>query len=331
MKRALITGVAGQDGSYLAEHLLGLGYRVYGLIRTSSRFREYLKSLAGKVEFIYGDVRDEMSLRTAIQKSWPDEIYNFAGQVFVPLSWQLPEETLNVNAGGLSRILKIVELVKKDTKVYQASTSEMFGNHEGRCTDETEMRPTSPYGISKLAAHKLGQLYRERGLYVVCGILFNHESPRRGHEMVTMKIASTVASWSLGGTEMLSLGNMDSRRDWGFAGDYVQAMHLMMQQPKATDYVVGTGVSHSVRDFLNEACWSGTISQEFLDNHLQIDQRLTRLQEIHDMRADTTKIQTVCNWNAQVGFKKLVQMMVASEMLRIRKSEEVFSESVAEA
>lgn len=316
MKKALITGMGGQDGSYLAEHLLSLGYKVYGLVRSNYKFRMFLEPLFDRVTFLYGDVRDEMSLRSAMQKSWPDEIYNFAGQVFVPISWQLPEETMDVNCGGLARILKIVEGMKKDTKIYQASTSEMFGNHEGRCNDETPLAPTSPYGVSKMAAHRLVGLYRSRGLYVVGGILFNHESPRRGHEMVTMKIASAVAAWSLGSKEMLSLGNMDSRRDWGFAGEYVQAMHQMMQQDEPGDYVVGTGVSHSVEDFLKEACEVAGVSEVFMKSHIQIDQRLTRLQEIYDMRSDTTKIERVCGWKPKVGFEELVGMMVMSEIVR---------------
>lgn len=313
MKKALITGALGQDGSYLTEHLLAEGYKVYGMVR---RHPIITMQRSESVEYLYGDMRDELSLRTAIIKSWPDEIYNLAGQVFVPLSWQQPAETFDANVGGLLRILKIVEAIKADTKVYQASSSEMFGNHEGACTDETPMWPTSPYGVSKFAAHRLAGLYRERGLYVVAGILFNHESPRRGHEMVTRKIAAHVAAWSRGDLTPLRLGNIQSRRDWGFAGEYVQAMHKMLQAPAAMDYVVGTGISHSVEDFLFACCDEAGVKQDFAKAHLETDDRMVRTQEIFDMRANTTKIETMLKWKTQVMFKELVQMMVHSEMYK---------------
>lgn len=324
MKTALITGVAGQDGTYLTEHLLSLGYKVFGLIRKGPQQNVYTykwlihQLWKDRVEFLYGDMRDEMSLRAAIRKSWPDEIYNLAGQVFVPVSWEFPEETFNVNTGGLARILKIVEQVKKDARVYQASSSEMYGNHEGACTDETPMAPTSPYGISKYAAHRLAGLYRSRGLYVVAGILFNHESPRRGHEMVTRKIARHVAEWKAGSTAVLKLGNMDSRRDWGFAGEYVKAMHLMLQQDKPDDYVVGTGESHSVGDFLTEATELLGIDRTFVSKHLETDYRLVRTQEIYNMRADNTKIRTKLKWEPKVVFPELVRMMTLAELDRVK-------------
>lgn len=328
MKKALITGANGQDGSYLTEYLLKLGYRVYGLIRKPPYSNPWAidwmtnHAWSERVSYIYGDARDELSLKNAIQKSWPDEIYNFAGQVFVPLSWDEPDATFDVNTGGLARLLKIVEQMKRDTKVYQASTSEMFGNHEGACTDETEMWPKSPYGISKLAAHRLAALYRDRGLFVVSGILFNHESPRRGTEMVTRKIAMAVAGWSAGGEDILSLGNTYSRRDWGFAGEDVEAMHLMMQQPHPQDYVVGTGVSHSVNDFLEEACSVAGVDSVFAKKHIRIEERLKRQQEIFDMRADTRKIREHTGWRPRVGFRELVRMMVTAEQLRLRDSAE---------
>lgn len=324
MKTALITGILGQDGTYLTEHLLSLGYNVFGLLRKAPSASTFgAKWLAhttwkNRVEFLYGDVRDEQSLRSAIRRSWPNEIYNLAGQVFVPVSWEFPEETFNVNTGGLARILKIVEAIKKDTRVYQASSSEMYGNHEGACTDETPMHPTSPYGVSKFAAHRLVNLYRDRGLFVVAGILFNHESPRRGKEMVTRKIACHVAEWKAGSEEPLSLGNTDSRRDWGFAGEYVQAMHLMLQQEKATDYVVGTGQSHSVKDFLFACADALGISHDFVVDHLQVDPRMVRTQEIYNMRADNSKIRTLLQWEPKVGFEKLVEMMALAELDRVK-------------
>jgi GDPmannose 4,6-dehydratase len=324
MKKALVIGALGQDGSYLCEHLVSLGYRVYGLARkaawTSNWFVNWAtdKVKQDAIEFIYGDVRDELSVRNAIIKTWPDEIYNLAGQVFVPLSWQEPAETMDVNVSGLARILRVVEQIKTDTKVYQASTSEMIGNKAEAFTEQSSMDPTSPYGVSKLAAHKLVGLYRSRGLYVVSGILCNHESPRRNHEMVTRKIAIQAAAWSLGDQSNLYLGNLDSKRDWGFAGEYVQAMHLMLQAPEATDYVVGTGVSHSVTDFVQEAAMVAGVNQAFLDEHVKVDPRFARTQEIHDLRADTTKIRETLGWRPKVSFKELVRLMVQAEKLRLR-------------
>jgi GDPmannose 4,6-dehydratase len=340
MKTALITGVLGQDGAYLAEHLLGLGYRVVGTVRRPimpSQFQSLAMQLLldGKVEFVYADMRDELSVRTAIRKSWPDEIYNLAGQVYVPLSWEMPAETLDVNCGGLSRILKTVEQVKKDTKVYQASSSEMFGNHEGECDEKTVMAPSSPYGISKLAAHRLVGVYRDRGLFVVGGILFNHESPRRGPEMVTRKIAKKVAEWATGSEEKLYLGNLDSRRDWGFAGEYVKAMHLMLQQEKPDDYVVGTGISHSVGELVRQACLSAGVSDKFMLEHMETDDRMKRTQEIHSMRANNAKIKEILGWEPQMKFEELVNVMVTAELFNLKNSVknmgEVADESLADA
>lgn len=327
MKKALITGALGQDGTYLAEHLIGKGYNVYGLVRrhqeTSSWWRMFSElGELDKIQFLFGDVTDELSLRVAIQKSWPDEIYNLAGQVFVPMSWDCPAQTFDVNTSGLARILKIVEHVKPDTRVYQASSSEMIGNFEGSFNEDTPMWPTSPYGISKLAAHRLVGLYRDRGMYVCSGILSNHESPRRGEEMVTRKIAKAVAAWSQGDETVLLLGLLDSRRDWGYARDYVEAMHLMLQQEKPSDYVIGTGVTHSVRDFLEEACKEAEITSEFLEAHLRIDPRFTRRQEIHSMCADTSKFRKLTGWRPKVDFKELVQTMVRYEKLsRLQEQE----------
>lgn len=325
-KKALISS-CGQDGSYLAEFLVTLGYRVYCMIRRAPLTMNWYvnwaidQTKANNLEFIYGDMRDELSIRNAIVKSWPDEIYNLAGQVFVPLSWQDSAGTFDVNVGGLARILKVVEEIKSDTKVYQASTSEMIGNKDVAFTELTEMNPTSPYGVSKLAAHKLVEVYRSRGLYVVSGILGNHESPRRNQEMVTKKIAAAAAAWSLGDGTPLFLGNMDSRRDWGFAKDYVEAMQLMLQAPEATDYVVGTGVSHSVKDFLEEAAAVAGVDQKFLDAHVKTDERFVRKQEIHDLRADTTKIRERLGWQPKVGFRELVRLMVNSERSRFSVKE----------
>ena len=323
MKTALITGMFGQDGSYLTEHLLGLGYRVFGLIRkgpeTSLYGYKWMQHMLWKdqVEFLYGDMRDEYSLRSAVRKAWPDEIYNLAAQVYVPISWEAPDYTFDVNTGGLARLLKIVEQIKKDTRVYQASSSEMYGNHEGVCDDQTPMYPTSPYGISKLAAHRLVNLYSSRGLYVVAGILFNHESPRRGHEMVTRKIARHVAEWRCGSKEILRLGNVNSRRDWGFAGEYVKAMHLMLQQDRPDNYVVGTGETHSVKEFLDECVKVLGVDAEFVKKHTETDPRLVRTQEIYSMTADNSKIRRQLEWEPTVKFNKLIAMMSLNELDRV--------------
>lgn len=331
MKTALVTGALGQDGTYLTEHLLDLGYKVFCAIRRYPGSAQTVEKATwvqmiletGNVEFVYCDIRDELSIRTAIKKAWPDEIYNLAGQVYVPLSWEMPEETFDVNTGGLARILKVVDQVKTDTKVYQASSSEMFGNHAGACTDETPMHPTSPYGVSKYAAHKLVALYRDKGIFVVGGILFNHESPRRGHEMVTRKIAKQVASWAAGSGDKLYMGHLDSRRDWGFAGEYVKAMHLMLQHPEPMDYVVGTGTSHSVADFLEEARIEMGLSKDFVEEHTCLDERFVRTQEIFDMRADNDKLLKTLHWVPQMGFKELVGLMVRAEYSKLKGKEEV--------
>src|SRR5713226_957874 len=251
MKRALITGISGQDGSYLAEYLLELGYQVFGLVRREPRTVRWLQGICERVEFVYGDLRDNTSLEGAFRKAWPDEVYNLAGQVFVPTSWECPAETFDINVGGLARLLQIATRQKPDTRVYQASSSEMYGNVDGFCNEQTPFKPTSPYGTSKMAAHGLVQAYRERGVFVVGGILFNHESPRRGPEMVTRKITMAAAEWAKGDRSKLKLGNLQARRDWGFAGDYVKAMHAMLQQPVPKDYVIGTGESHSVAEFVS--------------------------------------------------------------------------------
>ena len=252
MKSAIITGISGQDGSYLAEHLLAQGYQVWGLVRRDPASMRWLEPVKHRIEIVYGDLRDEESLRVAFQKAWPDEVYNLAGQVFVPTSWECPAETFDINVGGFLRLLRIIEQTKPNTRIYQASSSETMGNWDGLCDEQTPHRPTSPYGISKMAAHRLAEAYRQRGIYAVGGILFNHESPRRGPEMVTRKITRSAAQWLIGNRAKVQLGNLQARRDWGFAGDYVVGMHLMLQQAHPKDYVLGTGVSHSVSDFLKE-------------------------------------------------------------------------------
>ncbi len=319
MKKALITGISGQDGSYLAEYLLELGYRVYGLVRRESGTMRWLNHIQDKVEILYGDMRDTVSLEVAFAKASPDEVYNLAGQVFVPTSWHIPAETFDINVGGLARLLNIVDRQKPDTRVYQASSSEMYGNLDGLRSEETALAPTSPYGVSKTAAHGLCGVYRARGVFAVGGVLFNHESPRRGPEMVTRKITLAAADWAQGKKNKLKLGNMQARRDWGFAGDYIRAMHAMLQQEKPNDYVIATGVSHSVYDFVVEvlSCLdlipAGANVAEVVNEYVEVDPKLFRTGEIHDLRGDATLARRALNWEPAVDFKALVRMMVESD------------------
>lgn len=324
MKKALITGVAGQDGSYLAEYLLSLGYQVSGLIRTNPTYSRNLRNCCKQVNFLYGDMRDATSIETAIRKSDPDEIYNLAGQVFVPTSWSRPEETFDVNTGGLARILSAVERIKPSCRVYQASTSEMFGNVNGKTklNETSRMEPCSPYGASKLAAHHLIRIYREKGLFCVSGILFNHESPRRGTEMVTRKITQAVARWSMGDRFVLKLGTLTAERDWGFAGDYVRAMHKMLQREEPTDYVVGTGVRHSILDALTVA--SDYVGIDFAEEKLvEIgDKAFVRQNEQICLQADSTKAAALLGWSPRTSFVELIQLMVNHDQNELREREQ---------
>jgi GDPmannose 4,6-dehydratase len=320
MKRALITGISGQDGSYLAEHLIELGYQVYGLIRRAPQSVRWLQPILDRIELVYGDLRDPASLEVAFQKAAPDEVYNLAGQVFVPTSWQIPEETFDINVGGLSRLLRIVESNKPDTRVYQASSSEMFGNITGLCNEQTPLAPTSPYGVSKMAAHRLIDVYRSRGLFAVGGVLFNHESPRRGPEMVTRKITRAAAGWAHGDSSKLKLGNLEARRDWGFAGDYVKAMHAMLQQPIPRDYVIATGESHSVAEFvaLVLAELNGLANVEdavrLVGDYVEVDPRLLRTGEIHDLRGDSSRARHDLGWEPTMDIRGLVRTMLAADI-----------------
>lgn len=333
MKKALITGISGQDGSYLAEYLLGLGYSVYGLVRRESGTMRWLNGVKEKIELLYGDMRDTVSLEVAFAKATPDEVYNLAGQVFVPTSWHLPAETFDINVGGLARLLNIVERLKPDTRVYQASSSEMYGNLDGLRNEDTRLSPTSPYGVSKTAAHKLCEVYRARGLYAVGGILFNHESPRRGPEMVTRKITLASADWARGNKNKLKLGNMDARRDWGFAGDYIRAMHAMLQQAKPKDYVIATGKSHSVFEFVAEVLHcldlipAGADVAKVVSEYVEVDPKLFRTGEIHDLRGDAALAHKELNWRPEVDFRGLVRMMVESDtgVTKPKKAEAQFA------
>jgi len=323
MKTALITGALGQDGSYMAEHLLSLDYEVWGTIRVNPRdVEEAVNNYVKGVHYMYADMRDEVSLETVIRKCFPDEIYNFAGQVFVPTSWERPAETLDINTSGFARLLHVVERVYPESRVYQASSSEMYGNMLGsegivKLDELSTMRPVSPYGVSKYAAHKLAEVYREKGMYVVSGICFNHESPRRGDEMVTRKITKCFAKGKVFGKSTLRLGNVLAKRDWGFAGDYVKAMHLMLQKDIPEDFVIGTGKAYSVNDFVYYAAQAVGNSDNI---ELQVNcPEFSRPNELFTLVADASRAWTVLGWKPKTSFEQLVNMMVEADIERYQR------------
>ena len=324
-KTALITGVSGQTGSYLAELLLTLGYRVLGMVRrTSTPGHPNLADAArlsptnsgGIFEFVQGDMTDEASLRKVIEEGQPDEIYNLAAQSFVAASWSQPMLTNDVNYLGFIRILEICRQTARDTRIYQASSSEMFGNQPGPQRETTRMVPRSPYGVAKLAAHRVARVYRESfGMFVSCGICFNHESPRRGIEFVTRKIAVGFANRAIfeQGNPKVKLGYIDSFRDWGYAPDYARAQHMMLQTPEPGDCVIATGKSHSVREFLIEAHADAGLSGTWED-HVEIDESLYRPAEVYSLVGDTTKASEWLKWEPEVDFETLVSIMVQAEL-----------------
>lgn len=314
-KRALITGITGQDGSYLAEFLLGKNYKVFGLTRrTSTQNYERIRHIQDKVELIPGDLLDQQSLTTAVEYSNPDEIYNLAAQSFVATSWSQPVLTGEFTALGATRMLEAIRQVKPSAKFYQASSSEMFGKvAQTPQTEKTPFHPRSPYGVAKVYGHWITINYRESyNLFAVSGILFNHESPRRGLEFVTRKISHGVAKIKLGLAENIVLGNLDARRDWGFAGDYVQAMWLMLQQEKPDDYVVATGENHSVQEFVQAAFKSAGIDN--WKKYVKISKEFYRPAEVDFLIGDAKKANKILNWRPTVSFDQLVKMMVDSDI-----------------
>ncbi len=314
-KRALITGITGQDGSYLAEFLLEKNYQVFGLTRrTSTQNYERIKHIQDKVELIPGDLLDQQSLTTAIEYSNPDEIYNLAAQSFVATSWSQPVLTGEFTALGATRMLEAIRQVKPSAKFYQASSSEMFGKVvQTPQTEKTPFHPRSPYGVAKVYAHWITINYRESyNLFAVSGILFNHESPRRGLEFVTRKISHGVAKIKLGLAENIVLGNLDARRDWGFAGDYVEAMWLMLQQEKPDDYVVATGENHSVQDFAQAAF--KVVGIDNWKKYVKISKEFYRPAEVDFLIGDAKKANKILGWKPTVSFGKLVKMMVDSDI-----------------
>lgn len=317
MPTALITGITGQDGSYLAEWLLERGYEVVGVVRrTSHDSYERIEHLIDRVVIQPADLLDQHSLTSVIREVMPDEVYNLAAQSFVPTSWNQPVLTGEFTALGVTRILEAVRLAHPEARFYQASSSEMFGKAvETPQTERTPFYPRSPYGVAKVYGHWITVNYRESfGLYAVSGILFNHESPRRGLEFVTRKVSDGVARIKLGLASELRLGNLDARRDWGFAGDYVQAMWLMLQQPEPDDYVVGTGETHSVRELVEVAF--AHVGLDWQD-YVKVDERLLRPAEVEILQADPTKARTVLGWRPGVSFEQLVRMMVDADLERL--------------
>lgn len=319
MPTALITGITGQDGSYLADFLLAKGYQVIGMVRRSSTVTfERIHHIQDKITLVQGDLHDQSSLVDIMEQYRPDEVYNLAAQSFVPTSWNQPVLTGEVTALGVTRILEAIRLVNPQTRFYQASSSEMFGKvREVPQRETTPFYPRSPYGVAKVYAHWITVNYRESyNLFAVSGILFNHESPRRGLEFVTRKISYGVARIKLGLTKELRLGNLEARRDWGFAGDYVEGMWLMLQQDEASDYVLGTGVTHSVREFCEAAF--GYVGLDYRDYVVQ-DPRFYRPAEVDLLVADATKARQKLGWCPKVTFEELVRMMVEADLERVAK------------
>lgn len=321
MPTALITGITGQDGSYLAELLLEKGYRVVGLVRRTSTVNfERIGHIQERLTLVSGDLLDQTSLMQVLSEHQPDEVYNLAAQSFVQTSWQQPVFTGEVTALGVTRLLDAIRAVNPHIRMYQASSSEMFGKvREVPQRENTPFYPRSPYGVAKVYGHWITVNYRESyGLHATSGILFNHESPRRGLEFVTRKVTDGAARIKLGLADKLALGNLDAKRDWGFAGDYVQAMWLMLQQDKADDYVVATGITHSVQELCEVAF--GHLDLDWRAHVVQ-DPRFMRPAEVDLLVGDASKAHAVLGWEPSVTFEELVRMMVDADMQRLKKAE----------
>jgi GDPmannose 4,6-dehydratase len=319
-KRAIITGITGQDGSYLAELLLDKGYEVIGVVRRSSAPNLWrIEHLLDRITLRPADLLDQLSLVRLIEEVRPQEIYNLAAMSFVPASWDQPLLTGEYNAMGVTRLLEAVRQVDRRIRVYQASSSEMYGRvREVPQTEVTPFYPRSPYGVSKVFGHYITVNYRESyGLFAVSGILFNHESPRRGLEFVTRKVTDGVAQIKLGLADQLSLGNLDARRDWGFAGDYVRAMWLMLQQEQADDYVIATGISHSVRQLVETAFTCAGLDWR---RYVRIDASLLRPAEVDHLVGDASKARRALGWEPTVTFEQLVKMMVDGDLERLARA-----------
>ena len=316
-RRALITGITGQDGSYLAELLLAEGYEVFGVVRrTSTETIERVEHIKDKLNFVTADLTDQTSVIVAVDEVRPHEVYNLAAQSFVPTSWKQPIFTGDVTALGVTRVLEAIRMVDKSIRIYQASSSEMFGQvRETPQTELTPLYPRSPYGVAKCYGHYITINYRESyDMYAVSGILFNHESPRRGLEFVTRKITDGVARIKLGLQDKLYLGNLDAKRDWGFAEDYVRAMWLMLQQDEPEDYVISSGETHSVREFCEIAFSHVGLDYEA---YVEVDPRFYRPAEVNVLLGDSSKARDKLGWVPQTSFAGLVQLMVDADIARL--------------
>ena len=319
-KSALMTGITGMDGSHLADFLLSKGYKVYGMVRRSSSISlTNIEHIIDKIEILHGDMTDQNSLLRCLKDSNPDEVYNLAAQSFVGESWNTPEQTSDVTGLGVLRILESIREFNPKIKFYQASSSEMFGRMvENPAKESTPFYPRSPYGVSKLYGHWITINYRESyNLFACSGILFNHESERRGIEFVTRKITDGVAKIKLGISEKIYLGNLEARRDWGYAPDYVEAMWLMLQNETPDDYIVSTGVDYSIKDFLNIAF--NHIGINDWSNYVGIDQKFMRPAEVDVLNGDSSKIQTVLGWKPKTSFEELVKKMIDSDLQKLSK------------
>ncbi len=337
MKNALITGVTGQDGSYLAEFLLSKGYNVYGMVRRSSTETfERIGHIQNNITIVQGDLTDQSSLDEAIKETQADEVYNLAAQSFVATSWNQPVLTSDVTGTGVTKILEAIRKHKPNVKFYQASSSEMFGKIlETPQNEKTIFYPRSPYGVAKVYGHYITKNYRESyNIFACSGILFNHESPRRGYEFVTRKITHAVAKIHHGSTTPLHLGNLTTKRDWGYAADYVQAMWLMLQQKEPDDYVISTGQAHSIKEFVEEAFkvvditlhWEGTgLEEKGIDSHtgktvVVVDQKYFRPADVDHLVGDSSKATRILGWKPTLNFKQLVSLMVQSDLELVKNN-----------
>lgn len=318
--RALITGVTGQDGSYLAELLLEKGYEVYGLVRRSSLEKyDRVEQIADQIQFVEGDLTDQSSLDHAVRQIQPDEVYNLAAQSFVPVSWNQPVLTADVTGLGVLRVLESIRKHSPHSKFLQASSSEMFGKVEETPQNEkTAFHPRSPYGVAKVFGHNITVNYRESyGIFACSSICFNHESPRRGSEFVTRKVTQHVARIKLGVADRLRMGNLDAQRDWGFAGDYIYAMWLMMQQTEPDDFVIATGETHSIVELLQIAFSCAGLDWR---RYVERDPKLVRPAEVDQLCGDSGKARRNLGWRPQVKFRELIEMMVEADVAAVRHS-----------
>ena len=314
MKRALITGITGMDGSHLADFLLDKGYEVFGIERrTSTKNRVNTSHLENKITFLMGDLTDQSSLLRVLEQSDPDEVYNLASQSFVKESWNTPEQSADTTGAGTLRMLEAIRMSGKSPRFYQASTSEMYGKMEDLADEDTKFYPRSPYGVAKLYAHWISVNYRESyDMFNVCGLLFNHESERRGREFVTRKITDGVARIQLGLEDYVTLGNLDVKRDWGYAPDYVEAMWMMLQQDTPQNYVIATGEYHTLEDFLDSSFKH--IGIDDWSKYVKQDERYMRPADVYYLRGDSTRAKNELGWEPKTSFEDMVSKMVTNDI-----------------